>query len=178
MGVVAQNEAAWADLNTFVFATARRCAGGGRGATERSLVLPEGRWIDWWQRRRVLDGGSHTVAAPLDTMPLFQRAGSVLALAHPELMTSVEAEAPEVSDPSAVGEAWELLTSTGPADRLELADGTMASQITDAQGRGSRSSSRACQVRPGGLDGVAADGVSVSADGEAVTLETVKILSL
>ena len=175
VGVVAQNEAAWADLNTFVFADRLVAAPVvEEGATERSLVLPEGRWIDWWQRRRVLDGGSHTVAAPLDTMPLFQRAGSVLALAHPELMTSVEAEAPEVSDPSAVGEAWELLTSTGPADRLELADGTMASQITDAQGtRISVEQSRARQVVfRVVLDGVAADGVSVSADGEAVTLET------
>ena len=62
-------------------------------------------------------------------MPLYQRAGSVLALAHPDLMTAVEAEEQTVADPSSVGEAWELRTSKGPADQLVLVDGTSLEQM-------------------------------------------------
>ena len=96
--------------------------------------MPQGRWIDWWQPERSYDGGTHEVDAPLDTLPLYQRAGSVLALAHPDLMTAVEAEEQTVADPSSVGEAWELRTSKGPTDRLVLVDGTSLEQMPTESG--------------------------------------------
>ena len=76
----------------------------------------------------VFDGGEHEVDAPLDRMPLYQRAGSVIALAHPDLMTAVAAADETVADPDQVGDAIELKTSPGPADRLVLADGSVLNQ--------------------------------------------------
>ena len=135
VGVVANNEPAWADINTFVFGDRLLAAPVVEpGATTRRLAMPEGRWIDWWQPQRSYDGGVHEVDAPLDTMPLYQRAGSVLALAHPELMTAVEAEDQTVADPSSVGEAWELRTSAGPEDQLILVDGTSMEQMPTESG--------------------------------------------
>ncbi|MDE0882093.1 MAG: hypothetical protein OSB21_05815, partial [Myxococcota bacterium] len=129
VGVVAGSEAAWADKNTFVFADRLVAAPVVKpGAVRRSLVLPEGRWIDWWQPQAWLDGGEHDVAAPLERMPLYQRAGSVIALAHPELMTAVDASDEGVADADQVGDAIELRSSPGPADRLVLADGTVMKQ--------------------------------------------------
>jgi len=65
------------------------------GVTERSLYLPQGRWIDFWgavayrrgsgalalKRARLIRGGRDvTVPAPLDTLPLLARAGALLPL--------------------------------------------------------------------------------------------------
>lgn len=48
--------------------------------TERDVVLPIGRWYDYWSTK-IYDGGTTTrVAAPLDTIPVFVRAGAVLPL--------------------------------------------------------------------------------------------------
>jgi alpha-D-xyloside xylohydrolase len=72
------------------------------GATERSAYLPRGRWVDVWRsakfeqgrgrlrigRAKQLKGGREvTVPAPLDELPLFARAGSVLPLLPPEVDT-------------------------------------------------------------------------------------------
>jgi alpha-glucosidase (family GH31 glycosyl hydrolase) len=65
------------------------------GATERSLYLPQGRWVDLWRsvkygesdgalrmrRAELVRGaGDITVPAPLDELPLLARAGTVLPL--------------------------------------------------------------------------------------------------
>lgn len=51
-----------------------------QGAVARSVYLPNDVWINFWTGER-FTGGSHVVAeAPLGTLPLFVRAGSVLPL--------------------------------------------------------------------------------------------------
>lgn len=76
------------------------------GATERSLYLPSGRWIDFWKavayrpddggsfalgRAATIAGGSgRTVDAPLEQAPLMARAGTLL----PMLPADVETLAP------------------------------------------------------------------------------------
>jgi alpha-glucosidase (family GH31 glycosyl hydrolase) len=72
------------------------------GATERSLYLPSGRWVDLWRsvtyqpasgglrlaRARLLGGRrTATVPAPLEELPLLVRAGAALALLPPEVDT-------------------------------------------------------------------------------------------
>jgi alpha-glucosidase len=72
------------------------------GARERRLYLPRGRWVDLWRSARfengsgaltlgsvhVLEGRRDvTVPAPLEEIPLFVRAGSVLALLPPDVQT-------------------------------------------------------------------------------------------
>jgi hypothetical protein len=74
------------------------------GATDRSLYLPRGRWVDLWRsaamtdygalrqrRARVLRGGRDvTVPAPLGELPLFVRAGALLPLLPPDVDTLTE----------------------------------------------------------------------------------------
>lgn len=72
------------------------------GATERSLYLPEGEWIDWWRSvdyagatggfslgtPSVHAGGADIVVdAPRDEIPLFVRAGAVIPLLAPDVYT-------------------------------------------------------------------------------------------
>ena len=72
------------------------------GQTQRSLYLPGGKWIDFWQalryvdrtgalrlgRAKVLKGGrSRTVQAPLERLPLLVRAGAILPLLPPDVQT-------------------------------------------------------------------------------------------
>jgi alpha-glucosidase/oligosaccharide 4-alpha-D-glucosyltransferase len=75
------------------------------GARERSLYLPEGRWIEWWGSvdylestggfeladAQVHEGGSEvTVPAPIDEIPLFVRAGAVIPMLAPDVYTLAE----------------------------------------------------------------------------------------
>jgi alpha-glucosidase (family GH31 glycosyl hydrolase) len=51
------------------------------GARHRSVFLPEGEWVDWWEGLRHRGPAIVTVAAPLDRIPLFVRAGAIIPLA-------------------------------------------------------------------------------------------------
>ncbi|TDO73361.1 alpha-glucosidase [Halanaerobium saccharolyticum] len=47
---------------------------------KRMLYLPEGKWIDYWTKE-VYQGGKHLIVdAPLEKMPIFIKAGSILPL--------------------------------------------------------------------------------------------------
>ncbi|MCM1522223.1 MAG: DUF5110 domain-containing protein [Muribaculaceae bacterium] len=53
-----------------------------KGATERKVILPEGLWADYRDPSRFYSGGDTvTVAAPLDVIPLFVRAGAFIPTA-------------------------------------------------------------------------------------------------
>jgi alpha-D-xyloside xylohydrolase len=50
-----------------------------QGATSRAVYLPAGAdWYDYWTNRRYAGGQTVTVAAPIDQIPLFVRAGSIV----------------------------------------------------------------------------------------------------
>lgn len=52
-----------------------------QGATSRSVYLPEGsRWIDFWSGRTYQGGRTITAPAPIGTMPLYVRAGSIVPM--------------------------------------------------------------------------------------------------
>jgi alpha-D-xyloside xylohydrolase len=52
-----------------------------KGATCRSVRLPAGRdWLDFWTGRRYAGGQDIVAEAPLDTLPLFAPAGSIIPL--------------------------------------------------------------------------------------------------
>jgi alpha-D-xyloside xylohydrolase len=50
------------------------------GATERRMYLPAGRWYDFWNGTTRDGGHALNEAAPLDRLPLFVRAGSIIPL--------------------------------------------------------------------------------------------------
>jgi alpha-glucosidase len=66
-----------------------------QGAESRQVYLPKGRWYNFWTHE-VLEGASeHTIATPLDHMPLFVRAGSVIP-EYPVMQYVGEKEVTEV----------------------------------------------------------------------------------
>ena len=76
------------------------------GATTRELYLPQGRWIEWWRaveyrvtdgdfvlrEAPVIEGGrSITVAAPIEQIPIFVRAGARIPLLQHGMHLAVSA---------------------------------------------------------------------------------------
>ena len=52
-----------------------------RGATSRDVYLPRGSaWVDFWTGKPVTGGRTISADAPLDTVPLFVRAGSIVPM--------------------------------------------------------------------------------------------------
>jgi alpha-D-xyloside xylohydrolase len=55
-----------------------------QGITSRKVYLPAGAdWYNYWTNDRIAGGQTITAAAPIDTMPLFVRAGSIVPLGEP-----------------------------------------------------------------------------------------------
>jgi alpha-D-xyloside xylohydrolase len=55
-----------------------------QGATSRAVYLPSGTdWYNFWTNERVQGGQTIRVAAPIDRLPLFVRAGSIVPLGEP-----------------------------------------------------------------------------------------------
>lgn len=55
-----------------------------QGATSRSVYLPAGSdWYDYWTNRKYAGGQTIEAAAPIDRMPLFVRAGSIVPMGVP-----------------------------------------------------------------------------------------------
>ncbi len=57
-----------------------------QGATRRKVYLPAGcDWYNYWTNERLKGGETVEVAAPIDTIPLFVRAGAIVPLGAPVL---------------------------------------------------------------------------------------------
>ncbi len=69
-------------------------------ARERKVYLPEGQWVDYWNQKVYQGPTQFIYQAPLDTLPLFVKKGSIIPLADPEIDTLAPA-----TDPSVV--TWE-----------------------------------------------------------------------
>jgi alpha-D-xyloside xylohydrolase len=55
-----------------------------QGATSRSVYLPAGAdWYNYWTNQRIRGGQTIQVSAPIDILPLFVRAGSIVPLGEP-----------------------------------------------------------------------------------------------
>ena len=55
-----------------------------QGATSRAVYLPAGAdWYNYWTNERIQGGQTIQVDAPVDTLPLFVRAGSIVPLGEP-----------------------------------------------------------------------------------------------
>ena len=60
-----------------------------QGATSRQVYLPAGAdWYNYWTNQRFTGGRLLRVAAPIDTLPLFVRAGSIIPTGAPILSTN------------------------------------------------------------------------------------------
>jgi alpha-D-xyloside xylohydrolase len=60
-----------------------------QGETSRMVYLPAGaNWYNYWTNQRVRGGQTIKVEAPIDTLPLFVREGSIVPLGEPVLSTA------------------------------------------------------------------------------------------
>jgi alpha-glucosidase (family GH31 glycosyl hydrolase) len=60
-----------------------------QGATSRTVYLPAGTdWYNYWTKERVRGGQAIQVDAPIETLPLFVRAGSIVPMGAPVSSTS------------------------------------------------------------------------------------------
>ena len=68
-----------------------------QGATSRTVYLPAGSdWYNYWTNERLHGGQTITAKAPIDTLPLFVKAGSIVPLGsevesaqQPQMIASV-----------------------------------------------------------------------------------------
>jgi alpha-D-xyloside xylohydrolase len=82
--------------------------------TQRSIYLPGGEWYDFWTGEKLAGKRRITVNVPLDRIPLFVKAGTVLPLATPTLHTD---------DPA----SWQLTAHV-------YGDGTRAARLYEDDG--------------------------------------------
>ncbi len=68
------------------------------GATSRTLMLPPGRWIDWWNGTAAFGPLELTVDAPLGVLPLFIRAGGIVPMLRPTIDSLSPTTQPERVD--------------------------------------------------------------------------------
>lgn len=64
--------------------------------TEREVYLPEGVWVDYWTGKKHNGPAKIQVHAPLDTLPLFVKDGSLIPMADPTLDTLTTATDPDI----------------------------------------------------------------------------------
>jgi alpha-D-xyloside xylohydrolase len=68
-----------------------------QGATSRRIYLPAGSdWYDWWTDKRFTGGQWIDAAAPIERMPLFVRAGSIVPLGTPVQNTAQKQSLSEI----------------------------------------------------------------------------------
>ena len=84
-----------------------------QGATSRSVYLPAGAdWYNYWTNQRLRGGQTIKVDAPIDTLPLFVRAGSIVPLGEPVQSTAETPEAGPRAGVSRRGRATSPSTTT------------------------------------------------------------------
>ncbi|HTM69247.1 MAG TPA: TIM-barrel domain-containing protein [Candidatus Binatia bacterium] len=99
-----------------------------RGATSRELTLPPGTWFDWWTLASSDGGRRVTRDAPFDIVPLYLRAGRIVAMLPPEVETLAPTDDPAVidmADRDGVLDARAGLAATDKAAYARLVDGTV-----------------------------------------------------
>lgn len=131
------------------------------GATSRQIDLPEGRWTSLWDGS-LLGGGTYTVEAPVDQIPVYIREGAVIPVTLSENYSIFE---------QASGEGLSGLVITPPDDTrttsYETADGETASFTSVRNGNSYTITADAgCSRGSLMLAGIYADSVTV--DGVAL----------
>ncbi|HEY1956251.1 MAG TPA: TIM-barrel domain-containing protein [Polyangiaceae bacterium] len=106
-----------------------------RGATSRSVYLPEPAYYDFFSGARVAGGGAVTANAALDQVPLYARVGAIVPMLSPDVETLMPA-----TDGSGVvsladrSDVLDVEIFSGGSTNVTLGDGTTIAQSapTDA----------------------------------------------
>jgi alpha-D-xyloside xylohydrolase len=95
------------------------------GATTRTLVMPPGRWVDWWDGSIVEGGIENTVDAPLGKLPLWLRAGGIVPLLRPSIDSLAPTTAPDRVDSFASSPGVLYPRIAAGSGSFEVFDGTV-----------------------------------------------------
>ena len=107
-----------------------------QGATSRRVYLPAGSdWYDWWSNEKHAGGQWITAPAPIERMPLFVRAGSVVPLGEQIPNTATKQKLTELRVfPGRDGTAL-LYDDDGTSNAYRRAGGATTLTWNDAAGR-------------------------------------------
>ncbi|HVR43732.1 MAG TPA: TIM-barrel domain-containing protein [Thermoanaerobaculia bacterium] len=105
-----------------------------RPGTSRSVYLPPGTWYDYWTREERRGPGTIEVAAPLDRIPLFVRAGAILPMLPDGIQTLVPRHSGMDPSVAAIDERRVLEVWPGTGGLRSVADSIEASMETAAEG--------------------------------------------
>jgi alpha-D-xyloside xylohydrolase len=85
-----------------------------QGRTSREVYLPAGAdWYNYWTNEKLHGGLTVTVDAPIDTLPLFVRAGSILPLGTPVESTNEHQQLAKVRVYAGADADFDLYTDDG-----------------------------------------------------------------
>ncbi len=94
-----------------------------QGATTREVYLPAGaEWYNFWTNERFKGGQTITVNAPIDTLPIFVRAGSILPLGSPVESTNEKQTVAKVRVYAGADGAFDLYSDDGNTYAYENGD--------------------------------------------------------
>jgi len=101
------------------------------GMVTKTVPFPPGVWFDWWTGAAIEGGVEREVEAPLETLPLYLRAGGIVPLLRPTIDTLAPTTAPERVDAFATtpGRLYVRL-APGPAHAFTVYDGTRLAHET------------------------------------------------
>jgi alpha-glucosidase (family GH31 glycosyl hydrolase) len=108
-----------------------------RGATKRDAWLPPGTWFDWWTMEAVTGGKTISRDAPVDVLPMWLRAGGIVAMLDPSIDTLAPATDPTVvslADVAGVLDVRGGLDSIATRADTVLVDGTTLSMLQTGVG--------------------------------------------
>lgn len=97
-----------------------------QGATSRLVYLPAGSdWYNYWTNERLHGGQTLKVSAPIDTLPLFVREGSIVPLGAPIESTNQAQEIAKVRVYRGANAHFTLYTDDGTTYAYEKGDSSM-----------------------------------------------------
>ena len=99
--------------------------------TQRSVPLPAGQWIDYWDHTQYEGGTTHSINYPLERYPVFVRKGAILPqdLGEDSVFESIEGELPPITvslypDPG-TGRRFDVFEEKGTGAHIEAQYGAI-----------------------------------------------------
>jgi alpha-glucosidase (family GH31 glycosyl hydrolase) len=101
-----------------------------RGATSRTVYLPDGAYFDYWSGERVGAAGGMTVMAQasLDDVPVYALEGAIVPMLAPEVVTLITPSDGSVISASTLADILYVDVFAGGQSSVALDDGTVVSQ--------------------------------------------------
>ena len=97
-----------------------------QGATHRKVYLPAGcDWYNYWTNERIQGGQTITVDAPIDIIPLFVRAGSIVPLGSPIQSTQQQQTVASVRVYTGANASFTLFSDDGTTYAYEKGGGSV-----------------------------------------------------